>query len=53
MLLGGGGVGGWGWGVVGGAPTDVHMHTHTCMHSKHGNFMEMAAPIGGIPGSSL
>ena len=22
----------WGWGVVGGAPTHVHMHVHTCMH---------------------
>ena len=21
----------WGWGVVGGAPTHMHMHTHACM----------------------
>ena len=52
------GVGG-GWGV----PTCAHtctcthtcMHTHacTCMHGKHGNFMQMAAPIGEIPGNSL
>ena len=28
------------------------MHTRTCMHGKHGNFMQMAAPIGfgEIPG---
>ena len=45
----------WGWGdwwmgegLVGGAP-----HTCTCMHVKHDNFMQMAAPIGGIPGNSL
>ena len=45
------GVGG-GWGVP---PTHVHMHVHarTCMHGKHDNFMQMAAPIGGIPGNSL
>ena len=39
-------------------PTHVHMHMpthpHTCMHGKHGNFMQMATPIGfgqilGIP----
>ena len=54
------GVGGWGCGVVGGAPTHVHTHTHACMHThahacvcKHDNFMQMAAPIGGIPGNSL
>ena len=45
------GVGG-GWGVP---PTHMHMHTHartrTC--GKHDNFMQMAAPIGGIPGNSL
>ena len=53
--------GGWmGWGVVGGCPyTHAHMHacTHahacTCMRGKHDNFMQMAAPIGGIPGNSL
>ena len=53
------GVGGCGWGVVGGAShTCVHAractHTHacTCMRGKHGNFMQMAAPIGfgEIPG---
>ena len=45
------GVGG-GWGVP---PTHVHTHAHartrTC--GKHDNFMQMAAPIGGIPGNSL
>ena len=54
-------MGGWGWGIVGGAPTHVHMHvhacththTHTCMHGKHDNFMQMATPIWGIPGNSL
>ena len=40
------GVGG-GWGVP---PTHVHMHACTCAHGKHDNFMQMAAPIGGIPG---
>ena len=57
-------LGSWGWGGGwmgvgggwGGAPTHVHMHVHAriCMHGKHGNFMQMAAPIGfgeilGIP----
>ena len=34
----------WGWGVVGGCPTHVHMymHTRTCMCGKHDNFMQMA-----------
>ena len=59
-LLGWGGVGGWGWEVVGGAPytrahkrarTHAHARTRTC--GKHDNFMQMAAPIGGIPGNSL
>ena len=43
-------------GVVGGVPpTHVHMHVHahTCVCGKHDNFMQMAAPIGGIPGNSL
>ena len=31
----------------------AHMHTHTCKCGKHDNFMQMAAPIGGIPGNSL
>ena len=46
MLLGGG------WGVP---PTHMHMHVHTCTrtHGKHDNFMQMAAPIGGIPWNSL
>ena len=50
-VVGGGwmGVGG-GWGV---SPTHVHMHTHTRTCGKHDNFMQMAAPIGGIPGNSL
>ena len=45
------GVGG-GWGVP---PTHVHMHMHarTRTHVKHDNFMQMATPIGGIPGNSL
>ena len=47
QLLGAGG----GWGMP---PTHVHMHAHarTCMHGKHGNFMQMATPIGfgEIPG---
>ena len=48
-LWGWGGVGVWGWGVVGGCP--LHMCTCTC--GKHDNFMQMATPIGGIPGNSL
>ena len=54
------GVGGWGWGWLGVPPhmctcMHTHMHTHTCIHThgKHDNFMQMAAPIGGIPGNSL
>ena len=50
------GVGG-GWGVP---PTHIHTHAHartrharTCTCGKHDNFMQMAAPIGGIPGNSL
>ena len=53
----------WGWGgwVDGGGggcgvpPTHVHMHVHACTHTcgKHDNSMQMAAPIGGIPGNSL
>ena len=52
--VGGGcfGVGG-GWGCPPHMCTCMYMHTHTCMHGKHGNFMQMAAPIGGIPGNSL
>ena len=36
-------------------PTHVYMHAHarTHAHGKHDNFMQMAAPIGGIPGNSL
>ena len=55
------GVGGWGGEWLGGAPTHMHMHAHTCMcmhthtrmHGKHDNFMQIAAPIGEIPGNSL
>ena len=52
----------WGWGWVNGGGgwlgvpcTYVHMHMHacTCMHGKHDNFMQMAVPIGGIPGNSV
>ena len=79
MGVGGGwGVGGCGWGGLGGRwmgvgggwgvpPTYVHTHAHTCRHAhacthvqactftcgKHDNFMQMADPIGGIPGNSL
>ena len=53
--------GGWmGWGVVGGAPHTraharacTHAHTRTCACVKHDNFMQMAAPNGGIPGNFL
>ena len=46
-----GGRGGW--------EVPPHMCTGMCMHAhartcgKHDNFMQMAAPIGGIPGNSL
>ena len=45
------GVGGW----LGVPPTHMHMHAHACacMRGKHDNFMQMAAPIGRIPGNSL
>ena len=50
------GVGGW----FGGCPHTcaharacMHVHTCTCTHVKHDNFMQMATPIGGIPGNSL
>ena len=47
----------WGWGVVGGCPPHMctcrHTHARTCTRVKHDNFMQMAAPIGGIPGNSL
>ena len=43
--------GGVGW--LGVPPTHVHMHACTCTCGKHDNFMQMAAPIGGIPGNSL
>ena len=29
--------------------THTHTHAHTGMHGKQDNFMQMAAPIGGIP----
>ena len=55
--------GGWvdgGGGWLGGAPHTcahahacTHAHARTRMHGKHDNFMQMAAPIGGIPGNSL
>ena len=54
---------GWGgecmraWGVVGGCPTHMctcmRMHARTRACGKHDNFMQMAAPIGGIPGNSV
>ena len=52
---------GWmGMGVVGGCPhtcvhacTCTHMHRYARTCGKHDNFMQMAAPIGGIPGNSL
>ena len=51
---------GWGGKWLGGAPyTHAHArvctHMHTCTRTcgKHDNFMQMAAPIGGIPGNSL
>ena len=60
---GSGGGGGWvdvsgRW--LGGAPyTHAHArartHAHACTRTcgKHDNFMQMATPIGGIPGNSL
>ena len=56
---------GWGGGWMGvgggwGAPHTcahacacMHTHAHTCAPVKHDNFMQMAAPFGGIPGNSL
>ena len=48
--------GGGGWGVPHShthACTCTHMHAQTRMRGKHDNFMQMAVPIGGIPGNSL
>ena len=53
LWLWGWGVGGWGGGGWEVSPTHVHMHTHTCTRGKHDNFMQIATPIGGIPGNSL
>ena len=53
LWLWGWGVGVWGGGWLGVPHTDVHMHARTHAHGKHDNFMQMAAPIGGIPGKSL
>ena len=60
MALGGGGWVDEGRGWLGGAPhtcenacTHTHTHARTCMRGKHDNFMQMAAPIGGIHGNSL
>ena len=48
---------GGGWMGVGASwrvpPTHVHLCTHTCTRGKHDNFMQMATPIGGIPGNFL
>ena len=52
---------GWGGGRwLGGAPYTcaharacMHVHARTHMCGKHDNFMQMATPIGGIPGNSL
>ena len=63
QLWGWGGVGGGGCMGVGvvwvcsptctHAHACTHVHTHTRVCGKHDNFMQMAAPIGGIPGNSL
>ena len=49
QLWGGGWMGVQGdWGC-----TYMHMYACTCTCGKHVNFMQMATPIGGIPGNSL
>ena len=56
MGVGGGWMGvGVGWGVLPHtyAHACMHVHAHTCTCVKHDNFMQMATPIGGIPGNSL
>ena len=57
LRLWGWGVDGCGWGVVvsgwGVTPHTAHVHACTRTRVKHDNFMQMAAPIGGIPGNSL
>ena len=57
LWLWGWGVGAWGWlgypYTCAHAHACMHVHACTCMHGKHDNFMQMAAPIGGIPGNSL
>ena len=47
--LGVGGLGGWGWGVVGGAPhTCAHAHTHTHTHA-HACVVNMIIPCKWLP----
>ena len=57
LQLWGWGVGGWEWGVVGGCLPHMckcmRMHARTSTRGKHDNIMQMAAPVGGIPGNSL
>ena len=45
--------GGWGYPSHICTHTHMHVHTYTCACGKHDNFMQMAAPIGGIPWNSL
>ena len=48
--------GGGGWGcphTCTHACACTHVHAHTCACVKHDNFMQMAAPNGGIPGNFL
>ena len=47
------GLGAGGWLGVPHTHMHTHMHACTCAHGKHDNFMQMAAPIGGIRGNSL
>ena len=51
---GSGGGGGWGCPhICAHAHACMYAHTRTCTRGKHDNFMQMAAPIGGIPGNFL
>ena len=51
---GGGWMGVWGgWGCPPHMCTCMHVHARTCACVKHDNFMQMAAPNGGIPGNFL
>ena len=50
VALGVGGLGGCGWGWLGGAPTHVHMHAHARTHTHaHACMVNMIIPCKWLP----